>query len=499
MYLNLLILTVAYVGVTVGFSLSSGARAPPAYQRGPEPNWMTPKRYRDNGLTYVGAHERLRIVFDRLMRGEHTVITAVGASITAGSGSMDGFPWPTYFHNWLMDAFPSSNITFVNGAVVATMSDYMAVCSSSHIPNNTDLVILEYAVNDIPRTVHGMSLMDNSERRAMERLLRRLLEYPHRPAVVFLNIFSWFVATSGELRGVFYHHAEADFAEFSWYYSIPSVSVKAAVYPLMERNASGFRVDKCCRHTPEDRLNLVGQTFYGDGLHPAGDTGARATSELLIHLFMKVTDGLKTRPLGEDEKKAAVEPLPRPMIAGNYPSASDRCFLGLVLVNSVLQPHVGWIWMDERRHGAAQPKLGFVSSQPESTIRFKLDTRASVGQDKNATVEIGIAHLRSYEHMGKGLLNCLGGCQCSGDMVLEGLDTTRKVSQLHIHSNIRATQSSECILQVTVSDQTNGTGHKVKIVGIFVAEEVDSGGRIAAALSRGALDSLPSLKISPNE
>ena len=109
----------------------------------------------------------------QLIRGEHAIVTVIGASITAGSGSMDGFSWPTYFHNWLLDAFPSANISFHNAAVVATMSDCMSTCHSSHIPKHTDLVIVEYAVNDIPRTVQGMSLMDNKERRPMERLLRR--------------------------------------------------------------------------------------------------------------------------------------------------------------------------------------------------------------------------------------------------------------------------------------------------------------------------------------
>ena len=132
-----------------------------------------------------------------------------------------------------------------------------------------------------------------------------------------------------------------------------------------------------------------------------------------------------------------------------------------------------------------------------------MDARASVVQmaadrGKTAMVEIGIAHLRSYEHMGRGVLSCVGGCQCTGNMVLEGLDTTRRVSQLHIHSGIKATQSSECILQVTVSNLTAGTGHKVKIAGIFISEEAGENDQIAAAMSRGALDSLVGLKITPH-
>lgn len=445
------------------------------------------------------------------MRGERTVIAVVGGSITVGHGASDGFSWPTYFENWLKDAFPNANVSFHNGAVAGTKSDYMCACHSSHIPHDADLVIIEYGHNDVHHPSEGNNLlMDNVERRPMERLLRRLLEYPRRPALVFLNVLCWFETKSyglelDKMRGLFYDNAESDFSEFSWYYSLPSVSVKAGVYPLMLANVSGFRVDKCCRFTPEDRLELLGQSFFSDGVHPAGDTGARVMAELLIHLLMKVVDGIKALPTNEEDNKAASEPLPRPMIPGNYPSMSDRCLLGAVLVNATLEPHEGWTWMDDRRRGQGrQPKLGFVSVKPGSIIQFKVDTRITVGlqadgDKKNGTVEIGIAHLRSYEHNGRGTVSCLGGCQCMGDMTLEGLDTTRKVSQLHIHSGIKATQSSNCIIQVAVSNSTGGTGHKVKISGIFIAEEAGGDNRITAAVSRGALDTITGLKINPSD
>ena len=436
------------------------------------------------------------------------VITVVGGSITVGHGAADGFPWPLYFHHWLTDTFPKANVSFHNGAVAGTKSDYMSVCHSSHIPHDTDLVIVEYGHNDVhhPRDGDGM---DNSERRPMERLLRRLLEYPKRPALIFLNMICWFETMwygpeTEKMKGVFYDSAEAGFSEFAWYYSIPSSSVKAGVYPLMLSNVSGFKVDKCCRFTPEERLNNIGQTFYSDGVHPAGDTGARVMSELLIHLLIKVMDGIKISPVSEDDKKAISDPLPRPMIPGNYPSLSDRCLLGSVLVNSAVKPHNGWEWMDDRRRGShRQPKLGYVSTSPGSIIQFKMDTRTSVelkAGEKSAPVAIGIAHLRSYEHMGRGIVSCTGGCTCSGDLTLEGLDVTRRVSQLHIHSGIKATQSSECIVQVTVSNESGaGGGHKVKISGIFLSEEAGEGGGITAAVSRGALDTIVGLKVNPHE
>ena len=84
----------------------------------------------------------------QLIKGEHTVITVVGGSITAGSG---GSNWTLYFREWLTDTFPNAKVSFNNGAVLATKSDYMSVCHSSHIPRESDLVVLEYSQNDTPK------------------------------------------------------------------------------------------------------------------------------------------------------------------------------------------------------------------------------------------------------------------------------------------------------------------------------------------------------------
>ena len=95
-----------------------------------------------------------------------------------------------------------------------------------------------------------------------------------------------------------------------------------------------------------------------------------------------------------------------------------------------------------------QPKVGFVSKEVAASISFLLDTvrprTTSAASDrgdgdvtKTDLVSIGIAHLRSYEHMGQASLTC-SGCKCYGDMMLEGMQV-RKVSQRHIHS-IKATQ-----------------------------------------------------------
>ena len=54
MYLHLLLMSFAWSSIAL-----------PEYTRGPTPNWMVPTRNRENSITYLGAHERLRVVMDK--------------------------------------------------------------------------------------------------------------------------------------------------------------------------------------------------------------------------------------------------------------------------------------------------------------------------------------------------------------------------------------------------------------------------------------------------
>ena len=90
----------------------------------------------------------------------------------------------------------------------------------------------------------------------------------------------------------------------------------------------------CTPSIRQDPNGLRGQTWSSDGLHGAGDTGYRGMGELVIHLLMRATKGLKEAPLGPSDAAAVAEPLPPPMIPGNWPPTSDRCLLGSSLVKA---------------------------------------------------------------------------------------------------------------------------------------------------------------------
>lgn len=59
-----------------------------------------------------------------------------------------------------------------------------------HAPPSSDIIFVEYALND---PANASPPMDNNARRSYERLIRKLLLYPNRPAVVLYHAFRWFI------------------------------------------------------------------------------------------------------------------------------------------------------------------------------------------------------------------------------------------------------------------------------------------------------------------
>ncbi|KAG2492246.1 hypothetical protein HYH03_009488 [Edaphochlamys debaryana] len=120
---------------------------------------------------------------------------------------------------------------WVNGGLPGTTSAYMSSCMHQHLPLDVDLVLIEYSVNDSP-TPSG----EFEERRPFERLVRKALELPSRPAVVLVHFFAW---DHGEAP--YWATAERDLDEFASYYGIPSVSLRAAMFPARQAAALAVR------------------------------------------------------------------------------------------------------------------------------------------------------------------------------------------------------------------------------------------------------------------
>ncbi|GIL54226.1 hypothetical protein Vafri_9775, partial [Volvox africanus] len=192
-------------------------------------NYLIPFPERAAGLTYIGHAARLRLILERARNGERLRIGALGGSITAGHGvgGID-FSFTRYFMDWINLALPPNDKSrpslmndttkhdFLNGAVPGTVSGYTSSCLHNHLIPDPDLVLVEFAINDSP--ISTWTLDGAVARRPFERLLRKLLRLPSKPAVVLINMYAVAPASNK------YHHtAERDFGELASYYSLPSV------------------------------------------------------------------------------------------------------------------------------------------------------------------------------------------------------------------------------------------------------------------------------------
>lgn len=101
-----------------------------------------------------------------------------------------------------------------------TVSAYMAVCHSVHVPREADLIFVEYSVNDPARAEPPWG---NEPRAALERLVRSLLRYPRSPAVVLLHAYSWHTTS-----GSYWRNAEAELHDLATFYHLPELSVKVS-------------------------------------------------------------------------------------------------------------------------------------------------------------------------------------------------------------------------------------------------------------------------------
>lgn len=75
----------------------------------------------------------------------------LGGSISAGIGAEDAPAWVDRLEQYLKDSYhklAGVNVTVNNGAVPGTTSAYMAACVNLHVPADTDIVVIEYSVND---------------------------------------------------------------------------------------------------------------------------------------------------------------------------------------------------------------------------------------------------------------------------------------------------------------------------------------------------------------
>ncbi|KDD72804.1 hypothetical protein H632_c2877p0, partial [Helicosporidium sp. ATCC 50920] len=303
-------------------------------------------------------------------------------------------------------------------------------------------------------------------RQDFERLLRRLLRQPQRPAVVVLAQFAYRAH-----QGKWYGGDEKFESLVAQYYDVPVLSMRNAVFPYIREKRFGFHVDTTVwdeemRTKGNPRLN--GSLEYEQRLlfhnvhHPADQTGHRVLSDLLVGLTRAMlTDAA---PPAEDFPDSEPPTMP-PMYDGNTDDSPSVCYLQKNL-EMLVRNRNGWKFEPDKPAAATYgaQKWGWQTSQPGAALEFTVDAR-NLGKP-NDKVRVSLGVLRSWERVGHAEVRCVSGCTCAATK-LDPLWKS-KSSQMSF-MGVEVTQHSECVVSLTLLDSTSTKGHHFALRGVLVA------------------------------
>ncbi|KAL0059458.1 hypothetical protein AAF712_013802 [Marasmius tenuissimus] len=171
---------------------------------------------------HLGSGSRVRRVISKALAGQPVTISVLGGSVSACHGAGDDpiSPkcYPSRFFQWWNTVFPHPASELTNGAMRRTTSEYFGYCSTHHIPDVADLIVVELDASDSPDNAREMT--DH-----FEVLIRSLLLRPDTPAVLLLGHFSPQLHKAwGSFGADHYHNVVAQF------YDVPHLSTKSILF-----------------------------------------------------------------------------------------------------------------------------------------------------------------------------------------------------------------------------------------------------------------------------
>lgn len=169
---------------------------------------------------HLGSGARIQRVINKALSGLPVTISVLGGSVSACHGAGDDplspHCYPSRFFNWWNGVFPHPASELTNGAMRRTNSAYFAFCNAHHIPDVSDLVIVELDVDDAN---------DQAAIEQFELLIRSILIRPDQPAVLILGHFSPQITQAHGFNGPDHWHSLV--AQF---YDVPHISIKPLLY-----------------------------------------------------------------------------------------------------------------------------------------------------------------------------------------------------------------------------------------------------------------------------
>jgi lysophospholipase L1-like esterase len=286
---------------------------------------------------------RLARVASAMVAGAPVVATVLGGSNSGTTAARKGNWWQLAML-LLKQAHPQSNVTVLDRSTGGSGSAWMELCLSQYVSNPTELVLVEYAINDNP-----IAPLNSDATRALERLVRRLLALPLRPAVLFVNLFQF--GAGGNGGNPFYNTAEHRFNEVAKYYGLPAISLRNALWPALHASKVGFHLAISDFMRDDTHLNSLGQRYA------AQVVWGHIRAALAVANTQRVHAPLPTNALPPPMFTGFTLRESTPNALPNVASPSDSCYLGSSLKALVSHPpSQGWNWTIEySASGAAKP------------------------------------------------------------------------------------------------------------------------------------------------
>ena len=134
----------------------------------------------NDGIAFHGNTERIAKVLKKAENGNPITLGYLGGSITQGSlSSTPDTCYAALTTKWWREQYPQTEITYVNGGIGGTTSQFGAARADSDIlAYEPDFVVIEFSVND-----------DNSLffRETYEGLVRKVYTSKTAPAVLLVH------------------------------------------------------------------------------------------------------------------------------------------------------------------------------------------------------------------------------------------------------------------------------------------------------------------------
>mmetsp|Transcript_2526 Transcript_2526/g.5632 ORF Transcript_2526/g.5632 Transcript_2526/m.5632 type:complete len:557 (-) Transcript_2526:79-1749(-) len=475
---------------------------------------VLPEEVIERSWSFIGDYSRLKLMAMKLVLGIPVHLAHMGGSISqvffwTGKTETDvpkDVTWHAIFHKWLELAFtpcgknnnmssrdpdvtygihthicPQSNIKLHNLATGGTSSIFGEKCIVQKVNSTSvDMLLLEYTQNSLTDDIlFPADAYDAQERKSLERLFRKALKMPSRPAVVMLHSYNnRYIAKFGLIADDWHNLVALHYG------NVQVISVRNAVHHLW-RKTGGNLTEIPAYMFDGVHLSKLGHYLWADIMISMFKRVAlRVMGDLLLEATLPgvamappgplagTADGVQLPPALQ-EYAANWNGMPAPLHPGNEADSDGACLVSDDLQSAAKAVSGGFKWSYDVSRQTGQRKYGFIGNQAGATLELEFDSTvngvlgsaSAEAAQKNrgnqpagvfsGNAQVLIGYLASYSSIGKARAECSSGCTCEKVTVDAKWDS--KMSQTTFFPMV-VSPHRNCTIKITVLDTTKERG-----------------------------------------